>query len=210
MFQLIFYGKVSFSCGKVSVSEIIEAHLEFHSILFAVIYQARRGVGASAMTGIFTPLVPGTRVAADDDAAYGALEGGSGGQVSIELRDLEVIAPTASGPKTLLDKVTCSLLPGEVTAVLGPSGAGKTSLVPAISALVVGACTRATVAGKGMSGRADCVASMRKAGRTATQRDLCADRAAAPAPCGPASRERSYPARRPGDLSICISSSAHE
>ena len=84
------------------------------------------------MTGSFTPLIPNSRVA-PDDGAYGALEGGSGGHVSIELREHEVVVPTASGPKTLLDKVTCSLLPGEVTAVLGPSGAGKTSLFNAVS-----------------------------------------------------------------------------
>ena len=94
------------------------------------------------MTGSFTPLIPNSRVA-PDDGAYGALEGGSGGHVSIELREHEVVVPTASGPKTLLDKVTCSLLPGEVTAVLGPSGAGKTSLLNVLVANAAG-----SVAGK--------------------------------------------------------------
>lgn len=53
--------------------------------------------------------------------------------VTLETRGLSYGVNTADGYKQLLHKVTARFTPGELTALMGPSGAGKTTLMTALA-----------------------------------------------------------------------------
>jgi len=65
--------------------------------------------------------------------------------IELETRELTIqtVHSDPSKEKTLLDGVTCSFSPGTLSAVLGPSGAGKTSLFRALSGRLPASWTRA-------------------------------------------------------------------
>lgn len=53
--------------------------------------------------------------------------------IALELRGLNKEVPSSNGKKTILDKVSCSIGANEFVAIIGGSGAGKTTLMTAMS-----------------------------------------------------------------------------
>ncbi len=53
--------------------------------------------------------------------------------IALEIRGLNKEVPTKDGTKTILDKVDCSIGANEFVAIIGGSGAGKTTLMTAMS-----------------------------------------------------------------------------
>ncbi|QTE31401.1 ABC transporter ATP-binding protein [Pengzhenrongella sicca] len=72
-------------------------------------------------------LTPGTRPLPAADAA--------GRGIRVELRDVGVAVATANGPVTLVRDIDLDLAPGRTVALVGPTGAGKTTLVSLLSRL---------------------------------------------------------------------------
>lgn len=66
----------------------------------------------------------------------------------LDIKDLSVVAHG----KTVVDKVSLTVRPGQVTALLGANGAGKSELVLAIAGLLPVASGSITVHGIGMTG----------------------------------------------------------
>ena len=53
--------------------------------------------------------------------------------IALEIHDLNKDVPAKGGKKTILDKVSLSIQPNEFVAIIGGSGAGKTTLMTAMS-----------------------------------------------------------------------------
>ena len=53
--------------------------------------------------------------------------------IALEVRQLNKVVSSKGGKKTILDKVDCSIKPNEFVAIIGGSGAGKTTLMTAMS-----------------------------------------------------------------------------
>ena len=53
--------------------------------------------------------------------------------IALEIHDLNKDVPAKGGKKTILDKVSLSIEPNEFVAIIGGSGAGKTTLMTAMS-----------------------------------------------------------------------------
>ncbi len=53
--------------------------------------------------------------------------------IALEIRQLNKVVPSKNGKKTILDKVDCSIGANEFVAIIGGSGAGKTTLMTAMS-----------------------------------------------------------------------------
>ncbi len=56
--------------------------------------------------------------------------------MSLELNDVTLTYPDGDGRVTALDRVSVSVAPGELAAVVGPSGSGKSSLLAVAAALI--------------------------------------------------------------------------
>lgn len=54
----------------------------------------------------------------------------------IELRDVTLTYPDGDGVITAINKANLTVLPGEITAITGPSGSGKSSLLAVASTLI--------------------------------------------------------------------------
>ena len=66
----------------------------------------------------------------------------------LQITDLTKDYPTPRGPLRVLDRVTLELAPGDATAVMGPSGSGKSSLLYIIGALDTPTSGRVTLDGR--------------------------------------------------------------
>lgn len=53
--------------------------------------------------------------------------------IALEVHDLNKEVPAKGGKKTILDKVSLSIVANEFVAIIGGSGAGKTTLMTAMS-----------------------------------------------------------------------------
>ncbi len=51
----------------------------------------------------------------------------------LSVRDLSVVADLASGPRSIVDRVSFDLRPRQILAVIGESGSGKTVLARALA-----------------------------------------------------------------------------
>ena len=56
--------------------------------------------------------------------------------MSLELNDVTLTYPDGDGTVTALDRVSVEVAPGELTAVIGPSGSGKSSLLAVAATLI--------------------------------------------------------------------------
>lgn len=80
------------------------------------------------------------------------------------LTDVTLTYPDGEGRLTALDRVSLDVPPGTLTAVVGPSGSGKSSLLAAAATLVTPDSGEVVVAGTPTAG-------LSRAGRAALRRD---------------------------------------
>lgn len=76
--------------------------------------------------------------------------------IEISFKDLTV---TLNQKKCLLRSVTGEIMPGRITAVMGPSGAGKTTLLSALAGRAVGCSMSGTIL---INGKAESIRSYKK------------------------------------------------
>lgn len=72
--------------------------------------------------------------------------------MTLELTDIILTYPDGDRTLTALDHVSLSVAPGEFTAVVGPSGSGKSSLLAVAATLLTPESGTVTVAGYDVSG----------------------------------------------------------
>ncbi|MFC4149761.1 ABC transporter ATP-binding protein [Micromonospora mangrovi] len=85
--------------------------------------------------------------------------------MSLELHDVTLSYPDGDSRLTVLDRVTLTVPEGSVTAVVGPSGSGKSSLLAVAATLITPDAGTVTVAGTDTAGlsRADLTDLRRRA-----------------------------------------------
>ncbi|MDQ0987907.1 ABC transporter ATP-binding protein [Streptomyces sp. V2I9] len=84
--------------------------------------------------------------------------------MTLTLTDVTLTYPDGEGRLTALDRVSLDVPPGTLTAVVGPSGSGKSSLLAAAATLVTPDSGEVVVAGTPTSG-------LSRAGRAALRRE---------------------------------------
>lgn len=84
--------------------------------------------------------------------------------MTLTLTDVTLTYPDGEGRLTALDRVSLDVPPGTLTAVVGPSGSGKSSLLAAAATLVTPDSGEVVVAGTPTAG-------LHRAGRTALRRE---------------------------------------
>ncbi len=82
---------------------------------------------------------------------------------ALELDDVYLTLPAASGPVEILKGVTFRALPGESVAVIGPSGSGKSSLISVASGIEQATSGKVRLLGESLVGRSeDALARLRR------------------------------------------------
>ena len=73
-------------------------------------------------------------------------------QVRIRFDDVGVDFPTASGPMTVVDRISLDIRQGEFVSVIGPSGCGKTTLMNIVGGFVKPTRGTVTLDGRAITG----------------------------------------------------------
>ncbi|MFT4082251.1 MAG: ABC transporter ATP-binding protein [Nocardioides sp.] len=73
-------------------------------------------------------------------------------EVLFELRDVGVTLPAGPGGREILTDVQVEVGTGEIVAIVGPSGTGKTTLLRVLSGLLRPTCGTVTLAGRPVTG----------------------------------------------------------
>jgi len=132
---VVVVGVLRLDAGAVEAGEVVTA--AYLLALMAVPVRAFGWVLGELPRG----LVGYERVARVVDAGGALVEGsrllpGREGAAHLELRGVTVEVPTPRGPRPILRDVDLELAPGRVVALVGPTGAGKTTLAATVCRLL--------------------------------------------------------------------------